>query len=76
MENLNGIVAENGVCHKDTINGGHDVWSCENGVSSSSSAEHLVVMVHGILGRFNFFYFDLFDLIFYMIITLIYLGQT
>ncbi|XP_010693741.2 putative lipase YDL109C [Beta vulgaris subsp. vulgaris] len=49
MANLNGIVAENGVCHKDTINGGHDVWSCENGVSSSSS-EHLVVMVHGILG--------------------------
>lgn len=49
----NGIVAENGVCHKDTVNGGLDVWSCEDGVSSSSSsssADHLVVMVHGILG--------------------------
>ncbi|CAO2820967.1 unnamed protein product [Amaranthus hypochondriacus] len=45
----NGVVVENGVCHKDTVNGGQDVWSCENGVSSSS-ADHLVVMVHGILG--------------------------
>ncbi|XP_021752145.1 putative lipase YOR059C isoform X1 [Chenopodium quinoa] len=46
----NGIVLENGVCHKDTGNGGQDIWNCENGVSSSSSADHLVVMVHGILG--------------------------
>lgn len=44
-----GLVVENGVCHKDTVNGGHDVWNCENG-SSHSSADHLVVMVHGILG--------------------------
>ncbi|KAL2920435.1 hypothetical protein RDABS01_011926 [Bienertia sinuspersici] len=45
----NGIVLENGVCHKDTINGGHDIWNCEDGVSSPA-ADHLVVMVHGILG--------------------------
>ncbi|KAK9672810.1 hypothetical protein RND81_12G126400 [Saponaria officinalis] len=45
----NEVIVENGVCHKDTVNGGHDVWSCENGGSSSSS-DHLVVMVHGILG--------------------------
>lgn len=43
------MVVENGVCHKDTVNGGHDVWSCEKG-GSPSSADHLVVMVHGILG--------------------------
>ncbi|KAK9665714.1 hypothetical protein RND81_14G130500 [Saponaria officinalis] len=44
----NGVIVENGVCH-DTKNGGHDVWRCENGVLSSS-ADHLVVMVHGIMG--------------------------
>ncbi|KAH9602359.1 hypothetical protein KSS87_020024 [Heliosperma pusillum] len=42
------VTVENGVCHKDTMNGGHDVWSCENG--GSNLADHLVVMVHGILG--------------------------
>ena len=46
------MIVENGVCHKDTVNGGHDVWSCENG-GSPSSADHLVVMVHGILGRLD-----------------------
>lgn len=44
-----GVAVENGVCHNETVNGGHHVWSCQNG-SSSSSADHLVVMVHGILG--------------------------
>ncbi|XP_074319573.1 lipid droplet phospholipase 1-like [Silene latifolia] len=44
----NTVIVENGVCHKDSVNGGHDVWSCENG--ASNFADHLVVMVHGILG--------------------------
>lgn len=39
---------ENGVCSKESVNGSRDVWSCED--SDSSSADHLVVMVHGILG--------------------------
>ncbi|KAK1578071.1 hypothetical protein Q3G72_027279 [Acer saccharum] len=39
---------ENGVCSKELVNGSHDVWSCKD--SDSSSADHLVVMVHGILG--------------------------
>ncbi|XP_042506536.1 putative lipase ROG1 isoform X2 [Macadamia integrifolia] len=37
---------ENGPCSK-SINGGRDVWSCKD---SSSAADHLVVMVNGILG--------------------------
>nr|AFJ66179.1 hypothetical protein 11M19.25 [Arabidopsis halleri] len=36
---------ENGVCKAEES---VDVWSCQN--SDSSSADHLVVMVHGILG--------------------------
>ncbi|KAJ4706537.1 alpha/beta-Hydrolases superfamily protein [Melia azedarach] len=39
---------ENGVCSKESVNGSRDVWSCKD--SDSSSADHLVVMVHGILG--------------------------
>ncbi|XP_039126699.1 lipid droplet phospholipase 1 isoform X2 [Dioscorea cayenensis subsp. rotundata] len=34
-----------GVCSEESANGGTDVWSSSNG-----SADHLVVMVHGILG--------------------------
>lgn len=45
----NGVVT-NGVCYKESVNGGHDVWSCGADPSSSSSADHLVVMVNGILG--------------------------
>ncbi|GAB2265456.1 hypothetical protein Dimus_000511 [Dionaea muscipula] len=41
---------ENGVCFKESVNGGHDVLRCGNGGASPSSADHLVVMVHGILG--------------------------
>ncbi|KAL5744155.1 hypothetical protein ACOSP7_027012 [Xanthoceras sorbifolium] len=43
----NGTV-ENGVCSKESVNGSRDLWSCKD--SDSSSADHLVVMVHGILG--------------------------
>ena len=42
---------ENGVCSSESVNGGEDVWSCNK--SDASSADHLVVMVHGILGRSN-----------------------
>lgn len=41
---------EEGVCSAESVvDGSLDVWSCKN--SDSSSADHLVVMVHGILGR-------------------------
>ncbi|KAL8141455.1 hypothetical protein V2J09_014487 [Rumex salicifolius] len=49
-------VIENEVCYKESARGGHDVWSCQNGYPghpSSSSADHLVVMVNGILGSVN-----------------------
>lgn len=40
---------ENGVlCSSESINGSRDVWSCNE--SDFSSADHLVVMVNGILG--------------------------
>ncbi|KAL1200154.1 hypothetical protein V5N11_019656 [Cardamine amara subsp. amara] len=39
---------EDVVCSAESIDGSVDVWSCKN--SDSSSADHLVVMVHGILG--------------------------
>ncbi|XP_010555602.1 PREDICTED: putative lipase YDL109C [Tarenaya hassleriana] len=39
---------ENGVCSAEAVDGSRDVWSCKD--SDSSSADHLVVMVHGILG--------------------------
>lgn len=40
---------EDSVCSAESVDGSLDVWSCKN--SDSSSADHLVVMVHGILGR-------------------------
>ncbi|CAL5392681.1 unnamed protein product [Camellia sinensis] len=40
--------SKNGVCSSESINGAQDVWSCNQ--SLASSADHLVVMVHGILG--------------------------
>ncbi|KAB5564689.1 hypothetical protein DKX38_004743 [Salix brachista] len=43
----NGTV-ENRVCSTESVNVSRDVWSCTN--SDSSSADHLVIMVHGILG--------------------------
>lgn len=50
----NGVV-ENGVCSSVTVYGSRDVWSAKE--SDSSSADHLVVMVHGIMGRSAFFNF-------------------
>ncbi|TYH24287.1 hypothetical protein ES288_A03G080000v1 [Gossypium darwinii] len=41
-------VAADGVCSSESVNGSRDVWSCKG--SFSSSADHLVIMVHGILG--------------------------
>ncbi|KAF2311682.1 hypothetical protein GH714_025904 [Hevea brasiliensis] len=41
-------IVKNGVCSSESVNGSCDVWSCKD--SDSSSADHLVVMVHGILG--------------------------
>ncbi|PHU18069.1 hypothetical protein BC332_13764 [Capsicum chinense] len=37
-----------GVCSSETVNGGEDVFSCDE--SDASSVDHLVIMVHGILG--------------------------
>ncbi|KAI3411277.1 DUF676 domain-containing protein [Psidium guajava] len=39
---------ENGVCSAESLNGSREVWSSKD--SDSSSADHLVVMVNGILG--------------------------
>ncbi|KAF5731045.1 putative lipase ROG1 isoform X1 [Tripterygium wilfordii] len=39
---------DNGVCSSESVDGSRDVWSSKD--SDSSSADHLVVMVHGILG--------------------------
>ncbi|XAR71829.1 hypothetical protein NMG60_11018264 [Bertholletia excelsa] len=39
---------ETNVCSSESLNGGQNVWSCSK--SDDSSADHLVVMVHGILG--------------------------
>ncbi|XP_021686959.2 uncharacterized protein LOC110669558 isoform X2 [Hevea brasiliensis] len=41
-------IIKNGVCSSESDNGSCDVWSCKD--SDSSSADHLVIMVHGILG--------------------------
>ncbi|XWS47707.1 hypothetical protein CRYUN_Cryun13aG0007300 [Craigia yunnanensis] len=41
-------VATTGVCSSEFVNGSRDVWSCKD--SDSLSADHLVIMVHGILG--------------------------
>ncbi|XP_030530241.1 lipid droplet phospholipase 1 [Rhodamnia argentea] len=43
----NGTI-ENGVCSAESLNGSREVWSSKD--SDSSSADHLVVMVNGILG--------------------------
>ncbi|KAM7499502.1 hypothetical protein LguiA_023916 [Lonicera macranthoides] len=42
---------ENGVASSESVNGGQDVFSSKE--SDVSSADHLVVMVHGILGRIS-----------------------
>lgn len=44
---MGNVAVKNGVCSSKSVNGGEDLWSCDK----SSSADHLVVMVHGILGR-------------------------
>ncbi|KAM1221386.1 hypothetical protein ACFX2J_009055 [Malus domestica] len=44
MENS---MVENGVCSSESANGNCDVWSSEE--SESSSADHLVIMIHGIM---------------------------
>ncbi|CAK9188059.1 unnamed protein product [Ilex paraguariensis] len=44
----NGVVKNGVVCSSESVNGGEDVYSCKE--SDASSADHLVVMVHGILG--------------------------
>ncbi|GFQ01036.1 putative lipase yor059c [Phtheirospermum japonicum] len=43
-----GVGENDGVCSTETGNGGEDVYSCKE--SDAFSADHLVVMVHGILG--------------------------
>ncbi|KAK8598812.1 hypothetical protein V6N13_076758 [Hibiscus sabdariffa] len=43
----NGVAAD-GVCSSESVNGSRDVCSCKD--SDSLSADHLVIMVHGILG--------------------------
>ena len=50
-------IRENGVCTSESDDGRCDVWSSKT--SDSSSADHLVVMVNGILGRSDFFVFFL-----------------
>lgn len=44
-------IIKNGVCSSESVNGSCDVRSCKD--SDSSSADHLVIMVHGILGRLH-----------------------
>ncbi|XP_039122603.1 putative lipase ROG1 isoform X1 [Dioscorea cayenensis subsp. rotundata] len=39
---------DRGVCLEESLTGGMDVWS--SSVQSSSSPDHIVIMVHGILG--------------------------
>uniref|UniRef100_A0A803RBE6 DUF676 domain-containing protein n=1 Tax=Cannabis sativa TaxID=3483 RepID=A0A803RBE6_CANSA len=41
----NGVVRD-GLCSTESVDGGRDVWSGKD----SDSADHLVVMVNGILG--------------------------
>jgi hypothetical protein len=41
---------KNDVCTSESVDGSRDVWSSKS--SDSSSADHLVVMVNGILGRY------------------------
>lgn len=48
---MGNATVKNGVCSSESVNGGEDMWSCDK--SAAASADHLVVMVHGILGRSN-----------------------
>ncbi|XP_004239985.1 lipid droplet phospholipase 1-like [Solanum lycopersicum] len=48
MKNGEVVNGRGGVCSSETVNGGEDVFSCEK--TDASSADHLVIMVHGILG--------------------------
>lgn len=61
---------DTGVCSSESING-EDVFSCKE--SDVSSADHLVVMVHGILGRsvFPIFYLFLYFFCYYYMIYII-----
>lgn len=45
-------VCDAGVCSSESVNGSQDVWSSKE--SDSLSADHLVVMVNGIMGRSEF----------------------
>lgn len=45
----NGKLHNGGVSSSETFNGGEDVYSSKQ--SDVSTADHLVMMVHGILGR-------------------------
>lgn len=45
-----GVLENNAVCSSESVDGSRDVWSSK--ASDSSSADHLVVMVNGILGRY------------------------
>ncbi|KAL0400998.1 UNVERIFIED_CONTAM: ATP-dependent 6-phosphofructokinase, chloroplastic [Sesamum latifolium] len=49
----NGVREDGGVCSTETGNGGEDVYSCKE--SDASSADHLVVMVHGFLEEVSSF---------------------
>lgn len=48
---------DRGVCLEESLTGGMDVWS--SSVQSSSSPDHIVIMVHGILGRFSILFVSL-----------------
>ncbi|GER46552.1 alpha/beta-Hydrolases superfamily protein [Striga asiatica] len=48
MEMVEGAVVNGAVCSTETGNGGEDVYSSKD--SDAFTADHLVVMVHGILG--------------------------
>ncbi|XWS51565.1 hypothetical protein CRYUN_Cryun12cG0187600 [Craigia yunnanensis] len=45
---MQNVFAMDGVCSSESLNGSRDVWSCKD--SDSLSSDHLVIMVHGILG--------------------------
>lgn len=47
MDNL--TEKNGGLCSSESVGGGEDVYSAKE--SDVSSADHLVIMVHGILGR-------------------------
>ncbi|KAM1761836.1 hypothetical protein ACFX12_004552 [Malus domestica] len=41
-------IVKNRVCFSESANGNRNVWSSEE--SESSSVDHLVIMIHGIIG--------------------------